>query len=66
MSVADRVMAAIAADQMSTASDLQRATGLNTVTMTMVLDRLEREGKIVGEFLDGPYPRRRIYYFPPG
>lgn len=34
--------------------------------LIVAVDRLERAGKIKGEWVEGPYPRRRIYHLSPG
>lgn len=40
---------------------LTQATGLRTMRVYAALARLERDGTVVSDWEDGPYPRRRLY-----
>ena len=61
----DAILAALATmPGCGTASDLARVLGLSaykTGTMYADLDLLERDGRVVSDWFDGPYPRRRRY-----
>lgn len=40
---------------------LAQASGLGAGQIYVVLARLERDGRVVSRWQDGPYPRRRLY-----
>jgi DNA-binding PadR family transcriptional regulator len=38
--------------------------GRRVGTIHAALERLENQGRITSRWVDGPYPRRRVYYIP--
>lgn len=44
------------------AVDLSKASGFNSGGIYRRLFRMEAEGVIDSEFLEGPYPRKRVYW----
>jgi DNA-binding PadR family transcriptional regulator len=42
-------------------AEIGKASGLWSASLYPALSRLEREGKVISEWEEGDYPRRRIY-----
>lgn len=65
MTIEDRIIEAIqnAPKDGLTAAELWKALGWwRSVGIYTALFRLERQGKLRSAWVDGPYPRRRLYH----
>lgn len=56
-----RFLDALGADELGGFDLMRRVGRFDRLNLYVVLERLEANGQVTARWLDGPYPRRRVY-----